>query len=532
MPNFTPCFVLCALVCSVFNPLTVAAQEAHAMHANNNVEKNAAGDSAASSEVLRNALASLDTDLEKIRLDWKVPGFAIAITKDEKIIYAKGFGLRDVAHNLPMTPDTLLAIGSTTKAFTTAAIAQQVEAGKLDWNQPVRNYFPTFKLQDPVASEHTTPLDLITHRTGLPRHDSVWYNAQMSRAELVRRMQFLEPSKDFRAEIQYNNIAYAAAGYLIEVVSGKSWEKNVKDKIFLPLGMKRANFSIVQMQKDSNFSQPYRVEVDGQVTQLPFRDISIIGPAGSINASVNEMAAWTIFHLNDGHYQGKEILSKKSIDFLHTPKMPLGLQITPEVVPVGYAAGWSVAVYRGHLRLHHAGAIDGFTSMVALLPNAGIGITILTNQERHDVPDVLERTTIDRLLGLEKRDWSGESFKKSGHAMMMEGMAEDDKPKTGTHPAHPLADYAGVYEHPAYGEVTVRHQDGQLFYQLNRIETPLEHWNFDTFNGLKAKDPSNENMKVRFETDNKGEISTLAIGLEPDVKPIVFGRKKAGKNSS
>ncbi|MES2017508.1 MAG: serine hydrolase [Pseudomonadota bacterium] len=506
MRHLWSCLALCGLASSISLPQAAAAQD----------------------ESLGAALASLDTELEKIRTDWQVPGVAIAITKGDKIVYARGFGLRDVAHNLPMTADTLLAIGSTTKAFTTAVMAVQVEEGKLDWNEPVRRYLPTFKLKDPVASERTTALDLITHRTGLPGHDALWYNADFPRAELVRRMQFLEPSKDFRAELQYNNIAYAAAGHLLEVVSGKSWEENVRSKLFQPLGMKRANFSVTQMQSDANFSQPYRQQDDGKMTQIPFRDISIVGPAGSINASVNEMAAWTILQLNHGQYQGRQILSEKSINFLHTPRMAAGLSSIPEIIPVGYAAGWGVTAYRGHLRLQHHGAIDGFSSSVTLLPNAGIGITILTNQEQH-VPELLERTTIDRLLALTPRDWSGERMKKSGHAMM-DGMGMGNasgSPKSDTRPSHPLAAYAGVYGHPAYGELRVSFQDGKLSYELNRIETPLAHWHFDTFNSLKAKDSANENRKLRFSTDESGDISSLFIQFEPAVEPIVFDRKGA-----
>ncbi len=477
----------------------------------------------------RRALAGFEAEVEKIRADWKVPGLAIAIVKDGEVIYAKGHGQRDVARNLPMTADTLLPIGSSTKAFTTAVMAALVDEGKLDWEKPIRTWIPWFKLQDPVATDRMTPLDLVTHRSGMPRHDSLWYNATMGRKEMVRRLQYLEPNKDFRTDFQYNNAMFLTAGYLTEEITGKSWEDSVREQIFQPLAMKRANFSVEVTQKDADFSQPYREEKDGTVKQIPYRGITNVGPAGSINASVNEVAAWVAMHLAKGTYQGKQVLSPTSVAFLHTPKMVLGTpQTKPEVVPGGYAPGWFTDVYRGHQRIHHGGNIDGFSAMVMMVPDANLGIVVLTNMDGTPTRDLLPRYVIDRVLGLEAQDWSGPALKRKAEGKAQEKEAEAKKKaarKPGTQPSHPLEDYAGDYEHPGYGQVHAEVKGPRIEVTFNGIRTPLEHWHFDTFNGLKAEDPVFEDEKLQFGMGLDGEIDSLAIALEPSVKPIVFTKK-------
>ena len=487
-------------------------------------------------DLAKAALVGFENDVEKIRSEWKVPGLAIAIIKGDQVIYAKGHGLRDVAKNLPMTADTILPIGSSTKAFTTAVMASLVDEGKLEWDKPIRTWIPTFKLQDAVATDRMTPLDLVTHRSGMPRHDALWYNATLSRADMVRRLQYLEPNKDFRTDFQYNNAMFLTAGYLSEVITGKSWEENVKEKLFAPLGMKRANFSVEETQKDKDFSQPYREEKDGTVKQIPYRSISNVGPAGSINASVNELTGWMQIHLNKGKYQGKQVLSPASIEYLHIPRMVLGgAQSKPELVSIGYAPGWFSDVYRGQLRLHHGGNIDGFAAMVMMLPGSDIGIAVLSNLDGSPVRDFITRAAIDRLMTLEKRDWSGEALSRKNAAKADIDKAEEKKKmahKMGTKPSHPITDYAGEYEHPGYGIATVTQKDGKLAVEFNGIRTPLEHWHYDTFNGLKAEDPAFEDQKIQFMTGLDGEIDSVKTALEPSVKDIVFTKKADSRLSN
>jgi CubicO group peptidase (beta-lactamase class C family) len=476
----------------------------------------------------RAALAGFDAEVEKIRSDWKVQGVAIAIVKGDQLIYAKGFGQRDAARALPMTADTLLPIGSTTKAFTSAVLASLVEEGKLDWEKPVRTWLPDFKLQDALATERMTPLDLVTHRSGMPRHDLLWFNSGWSRAEMVRRLQYLEPNKDFRTDFQYNNTMVITAGYLEEVVTGKSWEDNVRERLFLPLGMKRANFSLDQTRQDADFSQPYRRDNDGTVQAMAFAPDPGAGPAGSIIASVNELAAWLQMHLDHGKYHGRQVLSPASTDFLHVPRIVLEPQSTPDVVPVGYAPGWFSDVYRGQFRLHHGGNVAGFSVQLTMLPRAGIGIVVLTNMNNTPTPDLLTRTAMDRLLGLERRSWSDDELKRQATGQQVQGPAELRKVsshKSGTHPSHPLADYAGEYEHPGYGTLTVRHADGKLTFAFNGPAAPLPHWHYDTFDASKGDNPYFKVMKIQFNSGFDGEIDALQLAMEERVKPAVFVKR-------
>jgi CubicO group peptidase (beta-lactamase class C family) len=238
----------------------------------------------------KDAIADFDTIVEKGLKSLNNPGVAVAIVKDDEVIFAKGFGYRDVENKTPMTADTLLAIGSASKAFTTFTMGTLVDEGKLEWNTPVREYIPWFRLYDPFATERLTPRDLVTHRSGLPRHDAMWYNNYTaSREEFVRRLAYLKPSADLRERFQYNNLMFLTAGYLIEVLTEKTWEDAVRARVLAPLEMKRTNFSVVDSQKDTDHALPYREHKD-KIEKIPFRDITNIGPAGSINSSVNEMS--------------------------------------------------------------------------------------------------------------------------------------------------------------------------------------------------------------------------------------------------
>ncbi len=249
---------------------------------------------------VRRALEGFDEIVAKGLAQLKVPGAAIAVVKGQEIVLAKGYGLRDLESKLPVTADTLMAIGSSSKAFTAYTLGALVDQGKVEWDKPVRTYIPWFRLYDADAGDRLTPRDLVTHRSGLPRHDLVWYNNKTAtREQLVRRLAHLPPTADLRERWQYNNLMFLTAGYLVETMTGQSWEESVRALVFGPLGMARSNFSVVESQKDRDFALPY-AERDGKLTKLPFRDITLVGPAGSINSSANEMARWVTVHVNGG----------------------------------------------------------------------------------------------------------------------------------------------------------------------------------------------------------------------------------------
>lgn len=473
-------------------------------------------------------LADLRPLVETMLEAWKVPGLALAVVKGGKVVYAEGFGYRDLEAKTPVSPDTLFAIGSSTKAFTTFLLGTLVDEGKLDWDKPVRTYMPGFAMYDPKSSETMTPRDLVTHRSGLPRHDALWYNNKtMSRAELVARLRYLEPNETLRAKWQYNNLMFLTAGVLAEQITGQPWEEGVRSRIFAPLGMKRSNFSVADSQKDSDFAYPYD-EREEKIVKIPFRDITTIGPAGSINSSVREMAEWVKLHLSDGKASdGKRLIEPGTLADLHAPAMVMGnVPERVELSTASYALGWMVDAYRGHLRVEHGGNIDGFSALVTLLPNDDAGMVVLTNLNGTGVPERLVRHTIDRLLHLSPIDWNGEALAKRDVAKTANDEAKKKKDSVrvpGTKPAHKLADYAGDYEHPGYGRLKVELAGDHLEATYNDIRTPLEHWHYEVWNGTgKGTDPALEDTKLLFEGDLRGNVAAVAVQLEPQVADIVF----------
>ena len=477
----------------------------------------------------KKALADFDVTVEKGLKSLNVPGVAMAIVVNDEVIFAKGFGFRDVENKIPMTKDTLLAIGSSTKAFTTFTMGTLVDEGKLDWETPLQEYIPWFRLYDLFASERLTPRDLVTHRSGLPRHDLLWYNNYTaSREEFVKRLPYLKPTADLREKFQYNNLMFLTAGYLVEVITGQKWEEAVHTRVFDPLDMKRTNFSVVDSQKDTDFALPYREE-KGEIEKIPFRNISNIGPAGSINSSVNEMSHWLIVHLNQGKYKGKSIINAQTIEDMHLAHMPTGgTPAIPEITPADYGMGWFINTYRGHQRVSHGGNIDGFSAMVCLMPQDGVGLVALANKNASALPELLIRHATDLILGLEPRDWIGEAAERKAKGEEVEKEAEKKKQtrrRPGTQPAHKLEEYAGEYNNPGYGDLKVFLREGQLTFTYNAITTPLEHWHYETFNGKRADDPTFEDMKLTFRTDVNGLVAALETPFEPTLEAIVFNKK-------
>jgi len=486
------------------------------------------------------ALDGFDNFVEATLKDWTVPGSAVVVVKDGEVILSRGYGLRDVERGLEVTPRTIFAIGSATKAFTTMSLALLADEGKIDWDTPVRQYLPSFTLYDTFATERMTPRDLVTHRSGLPRHDLAWYNSPASRAELVGRLRYLQPNKDFRTVWQYQNLMYVTAGYLVEVVTGRPWEEFVKERIFTPLGMGRGNLSVDDSKRTDDYALPYKDE-DGKPVEIPFRNIDTIGPAGSINSSVEDMARWLLLHLSDGSLGDKRVVSAGQLAQLHAPQMvmPEGAGLTTkykEAPHASYGMGWFVQPYRGHDMIHHGGNIDGFSAMVAFLPAEQIGVVALSNRDGNPVPMILALDVFDRLLGLDRVPWNARHKEDDAE---IKKAAERGKEKSasdrveGKGPSHPLADYAGEYEHPGYGVLTVTVQEGDgkednsqqgaaLTARYNNIDLALAHYHYDVFE--LVYDRFDLRLKAVFSTNARGDIDSLSVPLELTTPDIVFKR--------
>ncbi len=475
-------------------------------------------------------LDGFDDFVNQALKDFKVPGTAVVIVQGDKVILLKGYGMRDTAKQLPVTPQTLFAIGSVTKSFTVTTLGMLVDEGKLDWDKPVRNFLPGFRMYDPVATEEMTTRDLVTHRSGLPRHDLVWYSSDFSREDIImNRLQYLENSKPFRSEFQYNNLMFMTAGYLAGKLNGTTWEEAVQRRVLTPLGMKNTNFSVGDSQKNPDFAQPYRKNRDtDEVKLIPFYVQGAVGPAGEINTCVADMGRYLLFHMNRGKLEGKQLLSENNSVQMQIPQMVIqGAPDFPEVGTSSYGMGLFISTYRGHKLVDHGGNIDGFSAELAFLPQDGIGVVVLTNLDGTGLPEAIAYNVFDRLLGLAPVPWSARMLAQQQRAKQAEQEAKSKgyvPRKMGTHPSHDLGEYVADYENPGYGIVSITREGDAFQIKLNQKTEALKHYHYDLFQ--VPEDPLDpfQKMFVMFHTDLNGDISSVSIPLQPDVADIVFTR--------
>lgn len=319
-------------------------------------------------------LATIENAVEKRRRELGIPGLALAIVKDNQIIFNKGFGSRNIGKNLPVTPNTLFAIGSTTKAFTAMTTAMSADSGKLSFDDLPRKFLPFFKLRDPEADTQATIRDLLAHRTGIDRTDFLLqFSESLSREEIIKIAGVAKPPAKFREKFQYQNIMYVAAGEAAASANKTSWEKLVGDKIFKPLGMKRTTTSLKTMKNSADRSLGYEYDSETKETRnLQMIDLGKIAPAGAINSSASDMAQWLKLLLGGGAFEGKRLVSEKNFAEIFAQH----IQIAPKV---GYGLGWFVREWRGKKAIEHAGNIDGFNAVVMMLPEEKIGLVLLTN---------------------------------------------------------------------------------------------------------------------------------------------------------
>lgn len=459
----------------------------------------------------------IDKLMDEAMKHWQTPGAAIAVIKDDQVVYLKGFGVRDVKTKEAVTPDTVFAIGSTTKAFVTAGMAMLADEGKMGWDDPVRKHVQYFRLSDPLANENVTMRDIVTHRTGLTRHDLLWYASPWGREEIIRKIGFVPLSYGFRTNFQYQNIMFLTAGVAVGNTGGSSWEEFTQRRIFDPLGMKSASFSTSIAEKSADHATPHQKK-GSNIETMPWRNIDNVGPAGSINASVRDLSNWLRLHLNEGVIDGKRLISAENVREMHTPQMVIRnegrwqLFFPPtETSQLSYGLGWFINDYRGHKLVMHGGTIDGFRASIVLVPKAKLGVVVLANLNGTQMPEAVCYNVVDLLLALEKKDWNGYI---SEQAKLLE--AETSKAflkrigarKKDTKPSRELAAYVGTYEDAAYGKAEITVADGKLKMAWSNFETALDHFHFDTFT---PKDSRLLTEQLQFTLGTDGEVDGLTI---------------------
>ncbi len=493
----------------------------------------------------KDRFAGMDTAIARILKDWKAAGFAVAVVEKNKIVYARGFGYKDWEAKLPVTPNTQFAIGSCTKAFTSALLGLMLKDGKVDLDKPVRTYLPDLNFYNNDMNNNITLRDMMSHRTGVSRYDYSWYFfPSASRDSLMKRIQYMEPSEPLRRKWQYNNFMFLLQGIVAEKITGITWEDNIREKIFAPLGMTNSNAGLLEWMKASDLAKGYKLRHDSIIYNSAYYDISGMAPAGSINSSVNDMAKWLMVWINGGKYQGKEILPPSFVAEAMSSQMVVSASLPsaqrPDVYMANYGFGWMLASYRGHYRVEHGGNIDGFSASTSFFPSDSIGIVVLANQDGSRVPGIVRNLIADRMLGLSYTDWHTSAYKEdtAGRAKQKEAMNSivSDR-KLDTRTTHSPKDYTGIYTSAGKEsfEIAIHHDSLQMLLPNQKLY--LRHYHYDVFNlwdkeDVTINDTSNlTGLKLMFYMDEKGDISTASMPLEGS-KPIVFTKTEKAKPMS
>jgi len=490
-------------------------------------------------------LAGVETRLQAVLKDWHVAGFAVAVVEKKKVIFAKGFGYRDYANKKPVTPNTMFAIGSCTKAFTSGLLGVLRNENKISFDEKPAVYVPELKFFNDEMNNTIIVKDLMSHRTGLPRHDLSWYFFNTpSKDSLIRRIQYMEPFTGVRQQWYYNNFMFLTQGVIAEKITGQTWEKNIADRFFKPLGMRTSNVSIAELASSTEPSLGYDLKSDSVITKSDYYNISGMAPAGSINSSVNEMSNWLTTWINGGKFEGQQILPPSYVSEAISSQMvvagapPTGEH--PDVQFANYGYGWFLASYRGHYRVEHGGNIDGFSASTSFFPSDSIGIVVLVNQNGSPVPSIVRNILADRLLKLPNFDWSKEM--KDAVAKRKKEEKETTAKKTsvtkkGTRPSHLPEEFEGAYSLNGYGRFQLKTSHDSIFVHLGQNTYWLRHVHYDVFQPFevdrqhKIDTADQSNMRFNFISGVNGEIERVDVtDFEPALKhPMTFVRQAPTK---
>ena len=477
-------------------------------------------------------LQGFDDYMEKALRDWNAPGVVVGIVIEDKLAFAKGYGYRDYEKKLPFTPTTLCQIASNTKLFTAVAAGMLVDEGKLTWDKPVRDSVPAIRFYSDQLNNTVTLRDMLAHRTGITRHDTIWYKSDFTRKELFERLRYLEPREPIRQAYLYNNLMYSAVGYLIELQSGRTWEEFVRERILQPLDMKSTVYSIADMVRQPDHGVPFNEKRDTtELYKIPYyEDTAGVAPCGAIISNVEDMSHWLIALMNDGKYTGKQVLCQDVLKATLEPAIALPNTLVEtrgfwEILNSAYGMGRQSVSYRGHLLTYHGGALDGFYSQVSYMPRERIGVIVFVIGDHcSSLTSIVSYNVYERLLGADLTPWSERwlEVRKKGKQADTEARAKAGADRVpGTKPSHGLADYTGEYEHPAYGILKIRMKDGQPQFDFHKIQLPLAHFHYDRFD--TPDDELYGKWSVNFDTNPQGDLDKAVMSL--DEAEAVFTRK-------
>ncbi len=486
-------------------------------------------------------LKGFDAYVQRALHDWGCPGLAIAIVKDDSIVFAKGYGVREVVNDAKVDEKTIFGIASCSKAFTAVCAAMLVDEKKIRWDDPVAKYLDGFQLYDPFVTREITVRDLLSHRSGLPAFggDLMWWGSTYSREETLRRIRFVKPATSFRSRYAYQNSMFIAAGQVVSNVTGKPWEEFVKERIFVPLGMQSSSTSVKALQGIGNIVTPH-MRIDGKTRAIAWRNLDNGAPAAGINSNVLDMARWIRLQLGHGTFEGKQIFSTIVSEEMWSPQTIIPTSTPEPPLPAflkshfsAYGLGWSLGEFRGRYFVRHYGEDDGMSSVVGLLPEERLGVVILTNLHVTTLHTALLYRIFDAYLGARNEDWSSLYLKvrtdEESKASAEDAAREKARAKD-SHPSLPLDRYAGKYTNITYGDATVVQENGILVVWLSASPTyigDLQHWQYDTFRST-WRDPVAEKTFISFTLDAAGEIDEMKLKVADyiDFGEYLFKRVK------
>jgi CubicO group peptidase (beta-lactamase class C family) len=467
-------------------------------------------------------LRGLDRYVQRVMKDWRTPGLAIAVVKDDSVVLAKGYGVRELGKPAPVTKNTLFAIASTSKAFTVAALGMLVDEGRLSWDSRVTDVLPGFRLYDPYVTRELTVRDLLSHRAGLPRGDYLWYMSPFNRAEVLRRVRYLKPAWSFRSHYGYQNIMFITAGQIIPALTDTTWDDFVRERIFRPLGMNNSTTTVRELASRPDVATPHGL-INDTVRIIPWPNFDNLGGAGAINSSVADMAQWIRLQLGSGVYDGRRLLSDSVIRDMRSPQTIIPLDsadhaLFPSVLFEAYGFGWDLSDYRGHKVISHGGVLDGMRTHVGLIPDAHLGVVVITNINESAVPELVMYDIFDRYLGPrpkgQQRDWNRLFLARadSQRARARKRQQEIEAAHVlNTEPSLSLDAYVGMYQDSLYGKVVITRQGDHLAIAVGPHFTgPLQHWHFDTFRAIWSN-PYEGKPFVTFHLDAMAKVESVEI---------------------
>lgn len=459
--------------------------------------------------------AAFDKFVAQAQRDWRVPALAIAVVKDDSVVFMKGYGVLEAGKPAPANEHTRFAIGSTTKAMTSAGLAMLLDEGKLHWDDHVTKFIPELQLSDPWATRELTVRDLLTHRTGLPGTDLFWAsNWKYTPAEIIRRLRYIEPSASFRSEWQYQNVMYALGGTIIERISGMPWEEFMRARIFKPLGMNETEPLVSSIAGKPNVAVPHAL-IGDSVRVVPVRSTDLVASAGSVWSSVSDMSKWMRFVLDSGRVGSTRLIKAETFREIVAPQIQAPMEEYPALQLAkpdffSYGFGWFIQNYRGQHVWMHTGSINGLCAIIGLMPNEKLGVYVLENLDHAEIRHGLMYSVFDLYNGGKGRDWSADLKPLFARRPSAPRVALTGEIVTAA-PSLALQQYAGTYVDSAYGEIRVTFENGAL--KAAVVTDPpatLQPVNMEAFRAQPAE-PGRNPITLVFQPDGAGGVASVRV---------------------